>query len=81
MTLTQHNMFGFGEEEPPKANANTAAELKLIPWVNRWTQSPHFSRFSRSGKQLMAEFHNREFWVVGHMSEPLLELPEWVSPR
>jgi hypothetical protein len=73
---------GF-DDEPIVAEFNSVDELMEIEWVKNWSKlSPwRGSRYSISGRYLMADFYNpREWWVVGILAEPYkLELPKFVA--
>lgn len=53
-------------------------ELKEISWVKKWADDRDFHQFSVSDNYLIAEFRGgRDWWVVGHLSNPETSLPLW----
>ncbi len=77
--IVQH-IPAFVETTEPRSRAtfDTLAELLKVPFVSTWAEEPIFHQFSVDGGCLMAELRGGcSWWVVGHLRDPVPELPAW----
>jgi hypothetical protein len=87
MTIREHLPGYITTHEPSTATFNTAQELMEVDFVRRKADYPAFRRFSVSRddparlKLMLEADDGREWYVIGHLSGDVPELPDWIPVR
>lgn len=76
--IRQYRPAFFEGFENETVEFSSLKEMLEIPWVKHFSTDPTFHQFSISNDNLMAEYREgREWWVVGFLKDPNVELPAW----